>query len=339
VPAHHYIPQFYLQGFTDPDTPKGQEPYLWIHEPGQEWRRRAPSNVAAESGYYDFTDADGCVHEDIEQILSRAEDTAARIIRGRVLRQKPPTRPQRAGLAVFIALLHVRVPVLIEHIQEVMAERVRTDMRLVHEVGSRDPQEWKAFKQEYRRRTGEPLPDDATPDLFDPRRYEISTGRPAAIIMALRSADIWKDIAGMDWTFFESKAGLFITSDFPVSVVSPRLLRPDAGLMTTGAEVAFPFSRNIALVMSWQNPNTIRFLSAHERIVEQVNRRTALRARLLMAPKRVFPGSADITAQRTEVLPVARPRIMRVDARRYLMEVRQPSAYPGAEGWLAPLVS
>jgi hypothetical protein len=51
------------------------------------------------------------------------------------------------------------------------------------------------------------------------------------------------------------------------------LRRPDAGLLTPCVEVAFPFSRDIALVMGWRERNTIRFHPAHEQAVEQVNRR------------------------------------------------------------------
>ena len=29
---HHYIPQFYLRGFVDPQTPAGQTPYLWVRD-------------------------------------------------------------------------------------------------------------------------------------------------------------------------------------------------------------------------------------------------------------------------------------------------------------------
>lgn len=49
----HYIPQFYLRGFTDPDTPEGYEPCVWVYPLSKRtWRKRGPGNVAAEAEYY-----------------------------------------------------------------------------------------------------------------------------------------------------------------------------------------------------------------------------------------------------------------------------------------------
>lgn len=54
MPRHHYVPRFYLEEFTDPETPAGHEPYVWVRTPDQDWKKRAPEHVAEESGYYSF---------------------------------------------------------------------------------------------------------------------------------------------------------------------------------------------------------------------------------------------------------------------------------------------
>ena len=42
----HYVPQFYLREFLDPNTPPGQEPYVWVFsKDGKKKQRRAPKNI------------------------------------------------------------------------------------------------------------------------------------------------------------------------------------------------------------------------------------------------------------------------------------------------------
>jgi hypothetical protein len=57
---HHYIPQFYLRGFTDPSAAVGMTPWLWVrHKESSSVVRKAPKNLAAEIGYYTIETADG----------------------------------------------------------------------------------------------------------------------------------------------------------------------------------------------------------------------------------------------------------------------------------------
>jgi hypothetical protein len=144
----------------------------------------------------------------------------------------------------------------------------------------------------------------------------------------------------MDWTFMITAGqDYFITSDCPVSIVNPSARSPEGGFASRFIEVTIPFSRTIALVTSWENPDTMRFQPASPDVIEQINRRTALRARVLIAPKPSFPGSVDITAQHSSSLPVSQPRVLPLpDETGFGIHVRQPSAYPGAETWLRPLI-
>jgi Protein of unknown function (DUF4238) len=43
---HHFVPQFYLRGFCDPEVSEGQEPWIWVADfQEQRIERRAPKNV------------------------------------------------------------------------------------------------------------------------------------------------------------------------------------------------------------------------------------------------------------------------------------------------------
>lgn len=69
--SQHYIPQSYLRGFVDPNTPPNEEPYLWVceRECGNPFRR-SPKNLAQESYYYSFRDESGELQHEVEKALS-----------------------------------------------------------------------------------------------------------------------------------------------------------------------------------------------------------------------------------------------------------------------------
>jgi len=48
--GHHFLPKFFLKGFTDPDPPKGHTPFLWIYNfEERRWRKRSPANAAKKT--------------------------------------------------------------------------------------------------------------------------------------------------------------------------------------------------------------------------------------------------------------------------------------------------
>jgi hypothetical protein len=72
--AHHYVPVFYLKGFTSPRAK--EKGYLWAYEQGKTTRKSKPVNEAHERDFYSFQDEDGRRY-DLEQPLSRIESDLA----------------------------------------------------------------------------------------------------------------------------------------------------------------------------------------------------------------------------------------------------------------------
>ncbi|MEK7993186.1 MAG: DUF4238 domain-containing protein, partial [Planctomycetota bacterium] len=108
----HFVSRFYLQGFTDPDTPPRQEPYLWVYSiKHASWRRRAPINVAHTSNYYEQPPVPGQPDDWLEKFLSRMETFAARVVRGRLTKKEDLSDHDRTVFAFFMALMVLRVPV------------------------------------------------------------------------------------------------------------------------------------------------------------------------------------------------------------------------------------
>lgn len=296
---HHYLPQFYLQGFTDPDTPADQDPYVWVHRPGSGWDNRGPRNVAAESGYYMLTDDSGNETDELERMLSQVESVAAGLIRGKISSQTPLTSDERLEMSLFLATMHARLPGQHEHIGGFIAQIVRSTMAVQAQVATQDPSAWEAMKRRYETETGEKLPDDLDPKDLDPAHYRVSANPKVAMALSFSSVDLLaRIIADKGWSFLMTQAPrYFITSDYPFGIYNPltegTFYGPPLPAPTT--EITIPLTRTIAL-FAGSPLEEIRWIPVPEELVRQINVRTAIRASFLIAPKTTFPGSDKILA-------------------------------------------
>ena len=302
---HHYLPQFYLREFTDPDVPQGHDPYVWVYSLAKRvWRKRAPHNVAAESDYYAFTDDTGDKSHEVEKMLSQMESIIARVVREKILKQQPLDDEERATVATSVVLMWARVPAQHKHIGKFMSEVAQSILQVMHQVHMQDPETLEAFKRDYRQKTGKHDLDDLRPEHLDPTTYEIRTTRPAAIGISFSVVgDCARIIAEMGWTFLVSQPpDYFITSDYPFSMLDPTNKNQiyGHGLAFRNVEVSLPLTNHLAFFAGWQSTGT-RWLPASQQIVRQVNLRSMLSAsRFLIAPKPDFPGADKLPSATAE---------------------------------------
>jgi Protein of unknown function (DUF4238) len=77
--AHHYLPIFYLKGFTS-SQPHGNG-FLYVYEQNKPIRKSKPDNEAKQRDFYAFEDEHG-VRKDAEQGLSQIESQLAPRLQG-----------------------------------------------------------------------------------------------------------------------------------------------------------------------------------------------------------------------------------------------------------------
>src|ERR1700747_3225075 len=100
--AQHYIPKFYLKGFTD------KEGTLWVCEKFKPIRPSKPKNEANRPDYYSHSEK-GERDETAEDVLKDVESQSAPIIR-KLANPQYTLTPENAGRVVlFIAFLFARV--------------------------------------------------------------------------------------------------------------------------------------------------------------------------------------------------------------------------------------
>src|SRR5262249_39791151 len=114
----HFVSRFYLEGFTQRDTPQGKKASLWVHlAKVGEWKLLPPNAIGAETDYYTVTARTGERNRQIEKALSRVEGAAAPLIRGKKIASRENlTDKDRASLALFIATMMERVPAAIDNL-------------------------------------------------------------------------------------------------------------------------------------------------------------------------------------------------------------------------------
>jgi hypothetical protein len=214
----HYIPQFYLNYFTDPNVPSLHSPYVWVlNKKSESIKNKAPKNIAYEKGYNDIVDEDGnissIVEDDFQEIESETSKVFKKIIKLRYISQE-----ERLILSKFVLSMKQRVPKFKEIFKDA--------------VDSGDIKELSNDRFNF-----ENIPSDFMMD---------SVVRITHLMSHL--------LLRMDWSLLISPEGTsFITSDNPVIIRDPQNQNMKFWGFSSSplVQVTFPLTRQICLFGSW----------------------------------------------------------------------------------------
>lgn len=259
---HHYVPQFYLSGFTDDGTVDGN---LSVLDTGRmkEWTSK-PKNAAHRR---DFHEIDGGPSGDpmiVERRLGQFEGKWSAVLRDVIDRQQLPDDESFGDLMMFLAFMAVRVP------------RIRnTTTTFIDEVKSKEK-----FAKQWLEKQGQvvQLEDEDRDDEFGQTwhvQQMIQMAVTLAPLLSLRSWQLW---------IADSAAPDFICSDSPVSltwtIAVPGPYPPGFGLKNT--VVSVPLQKRAAMVGVFDVEATHRMIGRSE--VAQINSATGMHAGQLYFP-------------------------------------------------------
>jgi hypothetical protein len=272
---HHFAPKLYLKGFMEAEG----SPFVWVYKKGKPYnpgykshhnpRRRPIRHVGVERDHYAFKKRDGTVDFDTyEDELEKLEKPSNPVFE-KLRRHEMITEREKEIFASYVYLMYKRVPR--------RKERFRKSWPSVFESISSRMTEWLDFEEadtdeaDVTRlvRISELRSELEKEVAYYKEHMPIDTEIPLKSLVMESPRGVPGILSAMTWQFFVAPKGQgFLTSDDPV-------FSPD--IRKAYAEVSFPVSKDIALVMSWYDIEQGFFATTPE-VVNEINRRTASRA-------------------------------------------------------------
>lgn len=275
---HHFVPQFYLRGFCDPEVPEGQEPWIWVADfQEQRIERRAPKNVGKAANYYAFPGIEDAGGEPPESILSKIESVSAPAVRRIIASENGKLEGQdRADLLFFVAVFVIRVPFFRQLVERFASNVAKTLMQ----VSANDPEYFAHSVREALKGKQNLTPDeieDLRQWVLDESKYTVRAAPTLSMMMGFESMldTIYPIFDQMKWAIVRAGDDLrFITGDTPVTWIDPTLPPPFCyGLQARRIEVTFPVSPKVSLLGTWEGSETS--IRATDPMVPEFNARRA----------------------------------------------------------------
>lgn len=270
---NHYVPKFYLAGFTKSGKLDG-DLYVLDQRQRKRWGPVRPANTARQHDFYAIDarpDADPIV---IERALGDIEAKCSTVVHSVIKRKELPTGTDRDILLNFVALMAVRVPAIRNAVSGVIDNVMKhlTRTMLKSEEG------WQRFN---RACEGSDKKDDLTHEEMkasvDGDEYTVNLDRSWHVGMMLElGSKLVLSLAQRNWSIWiaEDDAPDLICSDKPVCLTwytsQPPPLPP--GFDLRGTAVIMPINRNIAISGTFEDQPPKSTLDKHD--VATVNRST-----------------------------------------------------------------
>jgi len=247
--SQHVIPRCYLKQFVDPNTPPGQEPYVWIFDrKSKRGRKRAPKNILIETDLYTFEVEDGKKDYALEKSLSQIESEYATVFDNTISRRVPLNEYEHVTLCAFVAAMLQRTLKQKDNIEDFFDRLSKMTEDLERQHG---------------------LPPEKSLEL----KHAKDNAHKLSIIWTLPYATTI--FSKMNLAFLcASRRGSFITSDAPCFLFNSQLQWQrfhGAGLGQKHVEVLMPLSPEILVLFSWVN-NMRGYLGLGEDLIHECNR-------------------------------------------------------------------
>lgn len=263
---HHYLPQFYLEGFKILPQ-KGGKSHIWQIEKGGEQRHYSPA-IEYTGCIRDYHSLDHNEqepdHKTIESLLSNIEGKHADLVRC-ITDSKCIDSSQIGELAEFISLLRYRVPSFASHVETTHRKIVIDTFKIMYQAGKfGTPPETirKMFE---------------TKGIDDTLNIKISNWKIVQQMLEVGlSSESIDLLSQLNYRiYYTEKPDAFVTSDNPVALYHPNYdeIKPyGVGLATKGVEVTLPLSSNILIAAGFHLEPCV-CLANHDQVIE-FNRRT-----------------------------------------------------------------
>jgi hypothetical protein len=280
---HHITPAFYLRGFICAE--QGRQSFIWVYERGLPYKpgyiktgvynpcQRPVTATGFEWDYYAFEkpDGSGWDYETYENALEKIEEAAKPAIQ-RLRQHELVEGTDRMALATYMAVMIKRVPRRREWADEMWPEVIREFEQAANVLEQLDAYEQATSPSDTKRLANITRMRAEYLGLMD--QYKTAKSIPRHILLPILSSQskIPPALYDMTWRLLIcDKEGFFLTSD------NPLWFDEQQGIGNQQLEVSFPISSNAVLVIS-RKAVAEGVFGVSQRVVEEVNRRSATRA-------------------------------------------------------------
>lgn len=266
----HWVPRSYLEAWCDPESPEGQQPYVWRWEKdGNARKRKAPDKLFAEKDLYTLRRPDGTRDLRIEHGLAGLESDFATIRRSKLERGQPLTPSERTAIIAFIGAMHARSRALLRHFSAQFGHILALGEQMKEAYARATPEQRNAMEMTLSTSGKGDSLEEVRETVQQPQKLLFESIRTEFTIMSNMSLAVLE----------ASEGSRFITSDAPVVWIDPTAyMRPPAyrsfGLGSKAIEITMPVSPRLSLFVSWNHDlNEHRYVSP-PKAVEEANRIT-----------------------------------------------------------------
>jgi len=248
--GQHYIPQYYLEGFTESTDSSN----IWVYEKGNNRIFRTSTKTAANEN--------NRWPKSVEEYLANQIETPAKPVIDEIRNRQSLTQSAKDAFSAYMVVMLQRVPRGLERAKEIapkVRDKVFDDIekeinRLITLHPSKKSilqnrlQELASFKLKYE--------NEFPKEVW----YNLITSGPLLQILAT--------LPTMTWIFLTSHRQHFLTCDNPIFFFE------GLGIGKPESEITFPLSNTVTLWATWRNLKE-GYIPAKETIIREINRRTA----------------------------------------------------------------
>jgi hypothetical protein len=265
---HHYLPRFYLEGFTEFDSNR-----LWVYEKaGLEVRPSSPEAEGCQKFYHAFvTDEGNRDTNTIEDYFQKIE-TKTGILFTKIHQREKLTEQDRKELALFVSFMFTRVPLFRTEIEKMAAEHI-------NQVGLDDAIiDFKISLDTIRTQLG------INPNISKNELIKIPSLRGSVFSLAQIfhvAIDFFPKFLNLKWRFlFSNQDFKYVTSDNPLyfysASASGTLPRDD--FLNDDIEITLPLSKEVSLIAKRDNIQA-GYGPAHAQTIKHITKNTVISAK------------------------------------------------------------
>jgi hypothetical protein len=276
--SHHYLPQFYLDGFRIVRQ-RGNKSHIWQIEKADN-QKYYSSPIEKTGCRRDFhtldVDKDKPDCKSIEALLTKIESEQSALVKA-IWETKRIEAPQIVALATFISLMRHRVPSFAKHIEGSLQGMVLDTFKIMYRAG----------------KFGQPPPelqnDFDTKGIDNSLDVEISNWKVLEyMFQAGLNAESIRLLTEYNYHIYSAPKGKgLLTGDNPVALYHADYdkIRPyGVGLAISGVEVSFPLTADTLILAGRHVTEGSSTASAEE--IDEFNRRT-----IVMSERYIFASS------------------------------------------------